>query len=200
MSIKKYIEHHVQVHTLRIELISGKVLLYSIDAHRKEELEKWLLARTDDLMDFSDDFISFYASPGRMAFIRISAIKRLIFCWDAAATVSDPWQYHDHFVVTSKFEDELLIPEVIIQLHTVSEPLIFSDLDPNSDFLGINEESFSNDQFLKGGFISLPDEDGEQNYIPVKNIDCLEVDRVFIYPDDMWEEMERIRDIENNLN
>ncbi len=200
MSIKKYIEHHVQVHTLRIELISGKVLLYSIDANRKEELEKWLLARTDDLMDFSDDFISFYASPGRMAFIRISAIKRLIFCWDAAATVSDTWQYHDHFEVTSKFEDELLIPEVIIQLHTVSEPLIFSDLDPNSDFLGINEESFSNDQFLKGGFISLPDEDGEQNYIPVKNIDCLEVDRVFIYPDDMWEEMERIRDIENNLN
>lgn len=39
MSIKKYMEHHVQVHTLRIELISGKVLLYSIDAHRKEELE-----------------------------------------------------------------------------------------------------------------------------------------------------------------
>ncbi|MBA2562130.1 MAG: hypothetical protein H0V14_04315 [Chitinophagaceae bacterium] len=200
MSIKKYIEHHIQLHTLRIELISGKVLLYNIDAHRKEDLEKWLLARTDDLMNFSDDFISFYASPGRMVFIRISAIKRLIFCWDAAVTVSDAWQYHDHFEVTSKFEDELLIPEVIIQLHAVSEPLVFSDLDPNSDFLGINEESFSNDQFLKGGFISLPDEDGEQNYIPVKNIDCLEVDRAFIYPDDIWEEMERIRYIENNQN
>ncbi len=78
--------------------------------------------------------------------------------------------------------------------------MVFSDLDPNSDFLGINEESFSNDQFLKGGFISLPDEDGEQNYIPVKNIDCLEVDRAFIYPDDIWEEMERIRYIENNQN
>ena len=54
--------------------------------------------------------------------------------------------------------------------------------------------------FLKGGFISLPDEDGEQNYIPVINIDCLEVARAFIYPDDMWEEMENMRKIEDNKN
>ncbi|MBC7627892.1 MAG: hypothetical protein H7254_11465, partial [Ferruginibacter sp.] len=41
---------------------------------------------------------------------------------------------------------------------------------------------------LISGFISLPDEDGEQNYIPVTNIDCLETARVFIYSDEAWEE------------
>lgn len=193
-------DEHLLLHTLRIELINGKVLLYNIDAHRKEELEDWLRTRTDDMVEFSDDFLSFYASPDRMAFVRIAAIRRLIFCWDAAAIIPEPSQYHDHFEVASKFEDELLIPSVIILLRSDPKPLTFSDIDPDSDFLGIDEESFSNNHFLKGGFISLPDEDGEQNYIPVINIDCLEVDRAFIYPDDMWEEMERIRDVENNKN
>ena len=168
--------------------------------YRKEELETWLQARTDDLMEFSDHFLSVYASPDRMAFIRIAAIKRLIFCWDAAVTVPEPWQYNDHFEVTSKFEDELLIPEVIILLRNDPQPLIFSDIDPDNIYLGISEESFSNDHFLKGGFISLPDEDGEQNYIPVTNIDCLELARAFIYPDDMWEEMENMRRLEDNKN
>ena len=53
---------------------------------------------------------------------------------------------------------------------------------------------------LTGGFISLPDEVGEQNHIPVTNIDCLETARVFIYSDEAWEEMERRRKIENNKN
>lgn len=200
MSIKKYLEHHIQIHTLRIELLNGKVLFYNIDAYRKEELENWLQERTNDLMEFSNDFVSFYASPDRIAFIRINAIRRLIFCWDAINTLKDSWEYHDHFEVTTKFEDELLIPPVIILLRSDTQPLVFSDVDPDNDFLGIDENSFSNDNFLKGGFISLSDEDGEQNYIPVRNIDCLEVSRAFIYTDDMWEDMERMRDAENNKN
>ena len=82
-------DEHVLIHTLRIELINGRVLRYNIDAYRKEEIENWLQARTDDLMEFSSDFISFYSCPNRMAFVRIAAIRRLIFCWDAAFTVSD---------------------------------------------------------------------------------------------------------------
>ncbi len=136
-------------------------------------------------MESSNPFVSIYASPDRMAFIRIAAIKRLIFCWDAVATVTAPSQYHDHFEVTEKLEAELLIPEVIILLRNDPQPLIFSDIHPGNIYLGINEESFSNDHFLKGGFISLPGEDGEKNYIPVTDIDCLELGRAFIYPDEV---------------
>ena len=135
-----------------------------------------------------------------MAFVRISAIRRLIFCRDAAVTIPEPSQYHDHFKVTSTFEDELLIPAVIILLRSDIKPLVFSDVDPDSNFLCVDEQSFSQVHFLKGGFISLPDEDGEQNYIPVINIDCLEVARAFIYPDHMWEEMENMRKTEDNKN
>jgi hypothetical protein len=200
MPNKKYMDEHVLLHTLRIELMNEKVLAYNIDAYRKEELENWLQARTNDLMEFSDPFVSFYACPDRMVFIRIAAIKRLIFCWDAIATVLDPLQYHDHFEVTEKFEDELLIPEIIILLRNDPLPFTFSDIHPGDIFLGINEVSFSNDHFLKGGFISLPDEDGEQNYIPVTNIDCIELRRAFIYPDQIWEEMEEMRKMEDNKN
>ena len=200
MPTKKYMDEHVLVHTLRIELLNGRVLRYNVDAYRKEEIENWLQARSNDLMEFSNEFISFYAVPDRMAFVRIAAIKRLILCWDAAATVSDPWEYQDHFEVTETIEDELLIPEIIILLRNDPVPLIFTDINPDSHFLGYDEQSLSNDHFLKGGFISLTDEDGEQNYIPVINIDCLEVDRRFIYPDEVWDELENMRDIENNTN
>lgn len=199
MSLKKYIEHHVQLHTLRVELMNGKVLLYRIDADRKEALENWMNSSTDDLMESTNEFISFYASPDRMVFIRISAIKRLIFCWDAAMLISNPWQYNDNFGVASDFEGELLIPSAIVLLHGIENALIF-DADPDEDFPGIDEESFSYPNFLRNGFITLPDEDGEQNYIPVCNIDCLELKRAFIYPDDMWRDMEKQRDLDNRQN
>lgn len=199
MPTKKYIDEHLLFHTLRIELMNGKVLRYNIHAYQKEELENWLQARTNDLIESSNEFLSFYAMPERMAFLRVKAIKRLIFCWDPAVTVPDPSEYYDNFEVNSLGEEELPIPEVIILLRSDPQPLVYSFLSPDF-YLGINEDSFSNDHFLKGGFISLPDEDGEQNYIPVTNIDCLEVTRAFVYPDEIWEDMENMRRMEDNKN
>ena len=40
MSLEKYLEHHIKVHTLRIELMDGRILLYKISADVKEDLEK----------------------------------------------------------------------------------------------------------------------------------------------------------------
>ena len=150
MPTKKYMDEHVLVHTLRIELMNGRVLRYNIDAYRKEEIENWLQARSNDLMEFSNEFISFYAIPNRIAFIRVAAIKRLIFCWDTTINISDPWEYQDHFEVAETIENELLIPEIIILLRNDPLPLIFSDVDTENNFLGYDEESFLNDHFLKG--------------------------------------------------
>ena len=36
--------------------------------------------------------------------------------------------------------------------------------------------------------------------IPVTNIDCLELGSAFIYPDEIWEEMENMRKMEDNKN
>lgn len=62
-------------------------------------------------------------------------------------------------------------------------------MDPKDTFPGINPDSFSYNHFLKSGFISLSDEDSEQNFIPVINIDYIELDRKFIFPDNLWNKM-----------
>lgn len=97
MSLKKFFEQHLQLHTLRIELYSERVLRYQIDAQRKEELEEWMRNPIDPFSSLTSSFLSFYADYDRMVFIRISAIKRIIFCWDYAATLASPLGYSDPF-------------------------------------------------------------------------------------------------------
>lgn len=181
-------------HTIRIELIRGEELLFNVDFETKEEFENFLAYHTDDLNEHSRNFISFYAIPDRMVFVRIRSIKRIIFCWDVPPLMEIPMIYQDNFGLASDFDGELLIPSAIFLLKHCKEPLVFDDLDPEDDFLNLDEESFENPHFLKGGFISMPDEDGEQNYIPVANIEYFEVDRCQIYPDQVWEEMNKPED------
>lgn len=178
-------------HSLRIEMIRGGALLFNVDFDTVKEFENFLLYQTDDLNDSSRNFISFYAIPDRMVFVRIRSIKRIIFCWDPQVGLEEPNFYQDNFGLASYFEDELLIPSAIFLIRGCKEPIVFNDLDPEGDFLNLSEESFENPHFLRGGFISLPDEDGEQNYIPVANIEYMEVDRCQIYPDQVWEEMNK---------
>jgi len=181
-------------HTLRIELIRGEELLFNVDFETGEEFEDLLSHYTDDLNDHARNFISFYAIPERMVFIRIEAIKRIIFLWDVPAALEVPLVYRDNFDLASDLDGELLIPSAIFLLRGCKEPVVFDSLDPEDDFLNLTEESFENPHFLRGGFISMPDEDGEQNYIPVINIEYIEVDRCQIYPDQVWEEMQKIED------
>jgi hypothetical protein len=51
-----------------------------------------------------------------------------------------------------------------------------------------------------GGFITLTDEDGERNFIPVSNISCIEATRKLIYSDEVWEELKRNEDMDNRKN
>jgi len=94
----------------------------------------------------------------------------------------------------------LIIPQLILQLRGCYEPLTYHDLDSDTDLLNIDKESFTNVHYLNSGFLTVPDEDGEQNYIPISNIECMEVSRVFIYADDIWhriKDSEEIMDSEN---
>lgn len=190
MSIETYLDHHIKLHTLRIELIDGKTLLYRISATVKEELANWMDNSVGELMGMHKVFLTFYSSSDRMVFIRISSIKRFIFCWDIIGQSEEIQKYHDNFLVAFKDDEELIIPEVIVKLKNCTEPLIYEGLNPHADFLGIDEESFTNTHFLEGGFLKVQDEDAEYNYIPITNIECIEAKRAFIYPDDMWQEMQ----------
>jgi hypothetical protein len=49
-------------------------------------------------------------------------------------------------------------------------------------------------------FLSFADADGENNYIPVENVVCLDVTRRLVFDNEVWDEMERGRRLNENLN
>lgn len=200
MALNKYVEHQSMVHTIRIELIDEKVLLYGITNRVKDELEKWFASQLDDFMSSHHKFLRFHTASDKIAFVRISSIRRLVFCWDLVPSTQAAPQCYDNYKVATNDEEDILIAELIIKLRNNDSPLVYMDLDSDSDFLGFDEDSFKNVHYLKGGFISVRDEEGEQNYIPITNIECIEVKRSYIYSDDEWEELQNISDIEDNAD
>ncbi|MCX6249827.1 MAG: hypothetical protein NTX61_03650 [Bacteroidetes bacterium] len=196
---KEILDKMIMIHTLRIDLMDGTFLSYNIDAYEKEDLEKYLEYRTDFSHDSETTFIQVLTIEERVVFIRIKAIKRLIFCSDPPARIKEV-KYHDNFQVITSDENEIIIPDIIIKFKDSSEPLCYSDLDPETDYILLDEEAFSNKPFRKTGFISINDEDGEQNYIPVVNITCMEFKRELIFSDEIWKSMEHSKDIDKRKN
>jgi hypothetical protein len=250
MSLKNFYEQHLQLHTFRVELKSGKILRFAIDGARKGDLEEWL--REPDVMDpnFSGPFLSFYTNYDRMVFVRIAAVRRFIFCWNPVHGAIDAGAYTDPFNImereksiepvtdevlgdqkdpdwlydpepdsetkdslepeeineTSETADEpdynsqLDIPDAIVLVDGDEEPILYYDLDDEADSLMIDNEMHFHSLSFGERFISFADEDGEQNYIPVENILCLDVSRRLVYNDQEWAEMERRRMLDNNVN
>ena len=189
MKLNRYVDQTIQIHTLRIELIDEKILLYKISPQVKDELEKCLFNRADDMMEGNNMFVSFHTEADRFVFVKISCIKKIIFCWDIISAGQEYLIYQDNFDVVINDEEDPIISELIIKIRNSNEPAVFDNLDPDADLLGIDENSFKNIHFLKGGFLTVKDEDGDQTFVPIVNIECIEVNRVFVYPDDIWQEM-----------
>lgn len=98
MSHNNFFEQHLQIHTIRIELKTGRVLIYRIDGRRKAELEEWMRSSSDpELVSFISPFLSFYSDYDRMTFVRVAAIKRVIFMWDPVYGFEDADTYSDPF-------------------------------------------------------------------------------------------------------
>lgn len=203
---QEYIERVLKTHTLRVEFIDGQVLLYQLAHEDKEEFEKWLRYRVEDDHESISQFCSFF-SAGRMVYINIKDVARFIFCYDFYV-VQDRNGYHDNFEVivsdstdfVEEIKNELFLPQAIIKVRGVAVPYCYWEADFDNNFLFIDERSFSNKKFLKTGFITLPDNDGEQNYIPVRNIVCLELDRRLVITNEDWHQIQLQRNLGRSLN
>ncbi len=53
---------------------------------------------------------------------------------------------------------------------------------------------------MKNGFLCFIDEDGEKNYLPLINIVCIDVKRDLIYNDEMWNEIQKEKELGNRKN
>ena len=178
-------------HIVRIEMMDDSVLLYRITETERDQLMEWMNYRTDPLNEFGNKFVVFHALPDRCVFVRINDIARIIFCWGLHSKSAE-YDYVDNFNILKtdstaelQIDDTDLadyIPDAIVKLVGKRRSLVFHLLDENNECgLLLDEDSFT--ERFESGFLNLPDEDGEQNYIPICNISCIEAKYSLVFPD-----------------
>ncbi|MEO9004760.1 MAG: hypothetical protein ABI288_08480 [Ginsengibacter sp.] len=186
------------VYTLRIELLNGKVIIYSVDTGNKQYLIKKLRAKSDGIEETEPlHFVWFETSLSRMVIINIDSIARVTFCFDFALQPEDPHSYFDNFNIVQKetalaeketkdgevrlyvIEDEFLPQAIIYHIgkapddHYYGNPSIYSALEKGC-LAGLNIE-LEGDIPLRQ-FINVIDDDGEETFIPLKQIAVMEFD------------------------
>lgn len=200
------------VYTLRVELLNGKVIVYPVDTEIKQYLIKKLRAKSDGIDETEPlHFLWFETSLNRMVIININFLARITFCFDFAFQLEDPHSYFDNFNILHKetaieeketkdgevrlyvIEDEFL-PQAIIY-HTGKapddlyddNPSIYSSLNKGC-LAGLSIELEGDIPFRQ--FINVIDDDGEETFIPLKQITVMEFDRSLIFEEDDDEEFD----------
>jgi hypothetical protein len=187
-------------HTIRIEMLDESVLVYRVSEQSKNELYQWMDYRTDQFHDADDMFLRFHAWPDRYVFVRIADIGRLIFCWDHPLHEIQAENYIDNFQLLPQPDGTVRLydnndalhdnlADAIIKLRGKQAPFVFPTLEEGVDTALMLDENSFRSRFVQCGYLTLRDEDGEDNFIPVQNISVIEAHRGFVIPDDMWNEM-----------
>jgi hypothetical protein len=197
-------------YTLRVELADGKVLIYRIDTDSKNYLINKLRENSDGDKDSRDiDFLWFETSVNRIVIINVDSIVRTTFCFDHKETSQKSNAYFDNFKLLDKetYLEELQTKEGEVQLHVVEDhflpqaiifhkgkapddgydrnPLTYSELNP-SCLEGFEMELEGDWPFRQ--FLALIDNDGEESFIPMKQIIIMELDKDLIFPEDDMED------------
>jgi hypothetical protein len=193
-------------YTLRVELLHGKVLLYSIDTENKHYLMNKLRVNSEgeegnDLLHF----LWFETSLNRMVLINTKVIARITFCFDYAEYIVNPKEYRDNFNVVEKdtlieekktnegearlyFLEEQYLPQAIVYHSGKApddnyndNPLLYSEL--SSGCLTSFDLELEGDLPFRQ-FLALIDNDGEESFIPLEHVVVMEFDKNLIYGND----------------
>lgn len=196
-------DQHVSF-TLRIELLNKNVLLYRIDTKNKERLIEQLNENSIGLESTPLNFLWFETSLKRNVIVNTDAIVRITFCYDFSAVANTPNSYYDNFNVVDKdvslqeienengevrmyVVNEEYIPDGIVYHKGLcpegdlyyTNPMVYSGLNPG-ELDEMDEELL--DLSTMRQFINLIDDDGEESFIPMKQIIVLEVAKKVIFP------------------
>lgn len=207
------------VYTLRVELLNGKVIVYPVDTENKQYLIKKLRAKSDGIDDETEPlhFLWFETSLNRTVVINVNSIARITFCFDFAFQLEDPHSYFDNFNILQKetaleevatkdgevrlyiIEDEFLPQAIIYHSRKAPDdlysdnPSIYSALDKGC-LAGLDIELEGDIPFRQ--FINVIDDDGEETFIPLKQIAVMEFDCNLIFDEDDGEDFEDSADDE----
>lgn len=182
-------------HTLRIELVNGKVLIYNVDIENKQFLINKLRQNSDGNEENQPlKFLWFETCLKRSVIINTDSLASVTFCFDTG-TAHPLYNYVDNFDVVY-FEDEpiedegeskempkdeeLFLPQAIVY-HKGQKPEDGYNPNPRTyDSLtrgclaAFNLELDGDCPFRQ--FINLTDDDGEETFIPLEQIIVMEFD------------------------
>jgi hypothetical protein len=165
-------------YSIRIELLDGFVLHYPISY----DTQTWLSTFLINLYEPDKDnkpvkYFSFETTPNRLVLINLDQITGLAILNDFEDTLG---VYGDHFeclVDDEKVTDEkLILPDAVIKL---AHPFLDQKI---KTYYSLNKEQMTfMPELLQEGidvpyFLYLVDDDGDDNYIPMHNIQCAEFD------------------------
>ncbi len=199
-------------HTIRIELVNGRVLYYWVSAEEKKRLMEKMNARSDgDEEIIPLNFVWFETALKRQVVINTSDIVKLTFRFDVPGSTSE--SYFDNFNLMEKetlienkpiendktgwfVTDNEYLPQCIIYHRGLqvnpddddgyaSNPIVYNELTQESLYRFAME---LDDEIPFRQFVSLIDNDGEQSYVPLKQIIVLECDENIMFGDELEEE------------
>jgi hypothetical protein len=182
-------------HTLRIELLDGKVLVYTVDIKNKQYLINKLRRNSDGNEENQPlKFIWFETCLKRSVIINTDSLVSITFCFDGGS-IDKFHNYVDNFDVVYFEEEptddeteskempkdeELFLPQAIVYLKG-NKPE--DDYNKNPRTYGsltrgclpaFNLELEGECPFRQ--FINLTDDDGEETFIPLEKIIVMEFD------------------------
>jgi hypothetical protein len=189
-------------HTLRIELINGKVFFYPLDPDSKEELADQLLELSEGFNSGAPvRFIIFNTSLDRVVMVNVEDISRITFVYDEEMQFGEEEHgYFDNFGVlgedeeTDEAEDvedlnESDIPQLILYHRGTrpedeydDNPLVYDSLEDGC--LGDLSLEIQSEDSLRQ-FIYLKDDDGELSFIATKQVMLMEFDGSLLDEEDI---------------
>lgn len=194
------------LYTLRFDLVNGMVLRYPVDAtNRAYVLDKLYRQSGDGAVLRPLNLVWFQTASERLVIISPDAILKVTCCIDYKDELNPFDVYYDNFKLLEKetllqeqetkdgelklhvVEDEYL-PQAII-LHQCKapddlyekNPMLYDELE-NGWLVDLIPE-LEGDEPLRQ-FLHLPDNDGEESFVAMKQIMVMEVDARLVFPPD----------------
>jgi hypothetical protein len=181
---------------LRIELLNGKVLLYSIDTENKEYVINNLRLNADGSYEEGRlSYLWFETTYNRQVVVNAKSIVRLIFSVDPTATDVNHVLYRDNFKV---IENERLPQAIVYHKGNAPEdnyqknPLLYFSL--NEGCLTSFDLELEGRQRLRQ-FINLIDENGEESFIPMEQIMVMEFEQHLFYGEEEYNEEDEVEEL-----
>lgn len=173
--------------TLIIHLTDGSELSYAQNSDQKENFEQTL---RDSLLSWRNaanfSFVLFGVFPNRNVYLNTEYVLKITFADDFPALASG-LGYKDNFNVLpdsektkegfakSTEEDEALIPQLIVKMAgkiAESEIMTFDGLEKGELSVFALDSGVKESEMQE--FLELIDTDGDNNFIPVRQIICME--------------------------